>query len=376
MRKKRVLVDVFYLHVAQTGIRTYIRTFCGQAETYQAADITYIISPDWRKTDKSRFFKGKTSKWKNWLFHGIYFFRKLLILPILTFWYRTDVVLSPDILSPIWARGKKISVLHDAFFWENPTHYNAKWLQVFIGFLYLSLKKDATIVTISHYSKARLRYFLPFPEIPIKVVYPATHFGKSAGTSLSSSPVSGPYFLHVGVMEKRKNLPLLVKAMSILLKKAAFNGYKLVLLGQRGPREALDDYDQIIEAITTLGLQESVILPGYVEESVMERYYHHAIGYLFPSISEGFGMPILEAFSYGLPVIVSNQGALVEIGGDAVLVVEETNPGAFAAAMETIISDEGYRERLIQEGVIRLKKFSEEMFFRSLHELCMCTSNS
>lgn len=366
MLRRRILVDTFYLHVAQTGIRTYIRTFCGQVESQNTEDITYIIRPDWREIEKSRFFKGKTKKWKNWLFQGIYFFRKLVILPILSYWYRADVVFSPDILSPIWSRGKKVTVLHDAFFWENPSHYNATWLRIFCNFLYLGLKQDATVVTISHYSKAQLRKFLPFPEICIKVVYPATHFRASDRSSQVSSPVSAPYFLHVGVMEKRKNLPLLIQAMSLLIKKAAFKNYKLILLGQRGPRKELDDYEQIIACINNLELQDQVVLPGYVDESLLANYYTHAVGYLFPSLSEGFGMPILEAFSYALPVIVSNQGALVEIGGNAVLEVEETTPEGFATAMETIICNEDFRNELTQRGLNRLKEFSKEKFFISL----------
>jgi glycosyltransferase involved in cell wall biosynthesis len=257
-------------------------------------------------------------------------------------------------------------VIHDAFFWENPTHYNRKWLRFFSWFLYLGLKRNATVVTISNYSKKQLRKYLPFPALPIEVVYPSTHFKAPEVLSNSFSPVAGPYFLHVGVMEKRKNLPLLVKALAILAEKSSFETYKLVLLGQRGPREELDDYDQIKAVIADLGLQDFVIFPGFVDESTMERYYQHAVAYLFPSMSEGFGMPILEAFSYRLPVIVSNQGALVEIGGNAVLVVEDTSPEGFASAMEIIVSNQPYREELIENGIKRLKIFSEQFFFRSL----------
>ncbi|HSI78258.1 MAG TPA: glycosyltransferase family 1 protein [Lunatimonas sp.] len=367
MAEKRILVDTFYLYVAQTGIRTYIRTFCRQAESQVLEDVTYIFSPDWRKAEKIKFFKGKTSKWKNWLFQGIYFCRKLIILPILSYWYRADVVFSPDILSPIWSRGHKVSVIHDAFFWENPTHYNRKWLRIFISFLYKGLKRNATVVTISNYSKQQLRKFLPFPALPIIVVYPSTHFKASELAAMSTPPVSGPYFLHVGVMEKRKNLPLLVKALAILVQEPQFNNYKLVLLGQRGPREELDDYDEIMTAVSDLGIEARVVFPGYVDESTMAGYYQHAVAYLFPSLSEGFGMPILEAFSYRLPVIVSNQGALVEIGGNAVLEVNDTTPEAFATAMGIIATNSIYREDLIQKGLERLKKFSEESFFQSLH---------
>nr|MBI1228570.1 glycosyltransferase [Cytophagales bacterium] len=366
MAKKIVLVDVFYLHVAKTGIRTYIRTFCEQAEAVHSEAISYVITPDWRSADQSVFFKGKASKTKNWLFQCMYFLRKLVVLPLMSYWYRADIVFSPDILSPIWSRGKKVSVIHDAFFWENPSHYNALWLKVFKGFLYQSLRRNGVVVTISHYSKGQLQKYLPFPQLPIMVVHPASHVKSSEKPNSSTNLISSRYFLHVGVTEKRKNLPVLVEAMALLTQNPSFCDCKLVLLGQRGPREALDDYQRITDLIDQLGLGEIVLLPGYVDDATVEAYYRHAVGYVFPSLSEGFGMPLLEAFFYKLPVIISNQGALREIGDDAVLVVGQATPEGFAKAMETLLIEKEYRELLVKRGLIRLESFSPASFFSNL----------
>jgi glycosyltransferase involved in cell wall biosynthesis len=366
MRKKTVLVDIFYLHVAQTGIKTYIETLCSQIDSNPETRFHFVISPKYAKVKTSGFFKGNTPKWKNLLFQVLYLSRKLFLLPIISWYQRADIILSPDILSPIWGRGLKISVIHDAFFWENPGHYHPVWLKTYLFLLKCSLAKRTGIITISEYSKKRIAAHLDIAGIPMEAVYPSTYVKPKPLTKASIPPLDSPYFLHVGVMEKRKNLVTLINAYEGFIAQEKFRHYKLVLVGQRGPRKTLDDYDHIIQTITSKGLEESVLLPGYVDQMQMDNYYRHAFAYVFPSLNEGFGMPILEAFSYRIPVIIANQGALKEVGGDGVLMVEKNTAEAFKAAMVALAQDPIRRDTLIKAGSDRLKRFGEDRFFISL----------
>lgn len=368
MRKQRILVDTYYLHVAQTGIKTYMQTFCEEAQTHMDLPFDYILSPSLEKVTSSSFFKGKTPRWKNWLFQLLYLSRKVFILPVLSHWYRADLVFSPDILSPIWGKGQRVAVIHDAFFWENPEHYHPIWLRVFKSLINLGLKSGVKIITISHYSKQKLENYLPLLGVDIQVVYPSSNVVTRGESPEGPNPVGSPYFLHVGVLEKRKNLGVLVKALSILIKDPEFSRYKLVLLGQRGPREAMDDYENILRLIDTLQLSDSVLLPGYVSREEINSYYRHASGYLFPSLNEGFGMPVLEAFYYRLPVIISGQGALQEIGGDAVISVGGNSAKDYASAMRSVITDDNLKEKLISTGLNRLELFRKDKFFLSLQD--------
>ncbi len=366
MVKKKVLVDIFYLHVAQTGIKTYIECFCDEVERQESVDFEFILSPDRQTIRDSAFFKGKTAFWKNLLYQLVYFFRKLTVMPWLSFRHRADIVFSPDILSPLWARGKKVSVIHDAFFWENPSHYNPLWLKVYLAFLTASLKKKAHVITVSQHSRHQLQKYLDLPDLTIDVVYPSSNLTRK-GTAVARQPlVQNPYFLHVGVMEKRKNLTMLVSAFAELVKHPEFGDYRLVLVGQPGPRRYLDDYDNILSLIQKHQLQQKVLLPGYVSQAALENYYQHATGYVFPSLNEGFGMPVLEAFSYGLPVIIAKQGTLVEVGGDAVLKVAENTVAGFEAALTLIARDEHLRKDMVERGYRRLDQFSSADFFLSL----------
>ncbi|WP_373493153.1 glycosyltransferase family 4 protein [Aquiflexum sp.] len=366
MGKARILIDVYYLHVARTGIRTYITSLCEEILKREETDFEYIINPDFHATKSKQFFKGNTPKWKNILFQFLYFFRKQVTLPLLSYYHQADLVFSPDILSPLWSRGKKVSVIHDTFFWDNPEHYQALWLKYYLFFLKMGLKHHGEIITITNFSKERLREINAFRHIPKRVVYPST--GLVSKKEIRNQKPRFQYFLHVGVMEKRKNLGMLIEAFAGLIQQEEHKDLKLVLVGSKGPRKALDDHDHLINLVKMLHVEEKVMLPGYVTEDELSGYFNHAIAYVFPSLNEGFGLPILEAFSFGLPVIISNQGALMEVAGDAAIVLEENTKEALQSAMVRLLEDPTLRNELSKKGRIRLNEFSTEKFFLSLED--------
>ncbi len=370
MKKHRpkVVVDVFYLYVAQTGIKTYIVTLCDEILKKNNSDFEYIISPNYQKVKQNQFFRGKTAKWKNILFQLLYFFRKQVVLPILSFYHQASIVFSPDILSPIFAKGKKVSVVHDTCFWDTPEHYQSLWLKYYLYFLEKGLQKNGKIITITQFSKLRLQELPPFKSIPIKVVYQASGLSESLALSDLKSNPQAAYFLHVGVLEKRKNLSLLIQAFDKLTKMEGYESHRLVLVGQRGPRETLDDYDHLVELVTTLGLTDKVDFTGYVSQEQLASYFQHALGYVFPSTNEGFGLPVLEAFSFRLPVIISRQGALMEVAGDAALILEKNEEESLIQSMKLLVDDPDLRKELEEKGRIRLQEFSAEKFFLSLEQ--------
>ena len=370
MKKHRpkVVVDVFYLYVAQTGIRTYMVTLCDEILKKNNSDFDYVISPNYRKVIQNQFFRGKTAKWKNLLFQLLYFFRKQVSLPILSYYHQAAIVFSPDILSPVFAKGKKVSVIHDTCFWDTPEHYQSLWLKYYLYFLEKGLQKNGEIITITQFSKMRLQELPPFKSIPMKVVYQASGLSESLALSVSPSATQADYFLHVGVLEKRKNLGLLIQAFDKLTKMEGYESLRLVLVGQRGPRETLDDYDHLIELVNILGLTDKVDFTGYVSHEQLASYFQHALGYAFPSANEGFGLPVLEAFSFGLPVIISRQGALMAVAGDAALILEKNDVESLFQSMKLLVDDPDLRKELGEKGRIRLQEFSAEKFSLSLEQ--------
>ncbi len=368
MPKPRVIIDIFYLYVAQTGIKTYMLTLCEEISHNPNPKCEYIISPKVEKVLKRDFFRGKTKTWKNLLFQCLYFWRKQVILPILSYWHKTDIIFSPDIMSPLWGRGKKVSVVHDTFFWDSPEHYQPLWLRYYLFFLEKGLQSNGEIITITQFSRSRLEQLTPFKEVPIHVVYPSS--GLSPITKAPSSPPVENYFLHVGVLEKRKNLGMLIKAFSLLISEEGFEGVKLILVGQKGPRETLDDSSNLEAMVHELGLEGKVVFSGYITNAALRHYFENAQAYVFPSLNEGFGLPVLESFAFDIPVIISRQGALMEVAADAALVLEENTPEALAYSMKQIILNPTLCEDLSRKGRNRLKSFTKEKFFLSLdHKL-------
>ena len=130
---------------------------------------------------------------------------------------------------------------------------------------------------------------------------------------------------------------------------------QLVLAGKRGWL-----YDDLFAQVTRLGLASRVIFPGYVEEADLPALLSGALALVFPSLYEGFGIPVLEAGACGVPVITSNTSSLPEVAGDAALLVDPHDVDAIADAMFRIATDAELRAELDRRGQENVKRFSWE----------------
>ncbi len=165
--------------------------------------------------------------------------------------------------------------------------------------------------------------------------------------------INGPYVLHVGRVQPRKNLARLVEAFAQI--RDCVKDLVLVLAGREvwGRR-------RLLERIRELGLADRVIMPGYVAESDLAALYSGARVYAFPSLYEGFGFPALEAMACGTPVVCSNTASLPELVGDAALTVAPTDVDALAGALQRLLLDESLRQTMIARGLERARLFSWE----------------
>jgi alpha-1,3-rhamnosyl/mannosyltransferase len=157
------------------------------------------------------------------------------------------------------------------------------------------------------------------------------------------------FILAVGTVERRKNYRRLADAYRMLRQRSAAVP-PLVVAGKEGWANE--------DTLRRLRAEPGVQLLGHVEDAVLLALYQHARLLAFPSLYEGFGLPLLDAFATGLPALISSTGALPEVAGGAALMVEAEQPEAIAAGLERLLSDEPLRRVLAERGRERAAEFS------------------
>ena len=164
------------------------------------------------------------------------------------------------------------------------------------------------------------------------------------------------YVLAVGTLEPRKNLTTLLEAFARLRRAAAIDpALRIVLAGARGWLE-----EPIFQTVRSLGLEQVVCFPGFIDDDDLPAVYSGAAVFVFPSLYEGFGLPLLEAMACGVPVITSNISSMPEVAGDAAMLVDPRNVDGLAAAIAQVLRDEALRDRLRGAGIARARQFSWE----------------
>lgn len=163
-----------------------------------------------------------------------------------------------------------------------------------------------------------------------------------------------PYFLYPSNFWRHKNHEMLFTAMGMAVAAGLPDDYLLVCTGAPGQR-----MEFLRDAVSRLGLSKQIVFPGYVEDAQIGALMRGARGLLFPSLYEGFGMPVLEAMAHGVPVACSNTTALPEVTGDAALLFDPRVPASIAAAIRIMATDDDARERLSRAGLRRAREFTD-----------------
>jgi glycosyltransferase involved in cell wall biosynthesis len=210
-----------------------------------------------------------------------------------------------------------------------------------------------------------IRYY-GTPEEKIAVVYPGRdeNLGPVDGAESLAGlraryGLSDSYFLYVGTLHPRKNLVRLVQAFASLLQTLAATSnhsndeLQLVLAGQKGWY-----YEEIFAEVRKLGLTERVVLTGYVPDADLGGLLSGALAFVFPSLYEGFGLPVLEAMACGTPVVCSRVSSLPEVAGDAALLVDPLETDEISQALNQIVVDQGLRRVLVERGFQQVQLFS------------------
>ncbi|MFC1755619.1 glycosyltransferase family 4 protein, partial [Thermoproteota archaeon] len=162
----------------------------------------------------------------------------------------------------------------------------------------------------------------------------------------------------IGIIEPRKNIANLLEAFKILKESYGLD-YKLAIAGSKGKNGDLP-YNEVFHKVKELGLEKDVIFLGFVPREDVPLLYNIADLFAFPSLYEGFGLPVLEAMACGTPVVTSNISSLPEVAQDAALLVDPYNVGELAKAMQRVLTDKALQTQLCEKGLAQARKFSWE----------------
>jgi len=352
-------VDIRDLRVAKTGTKTYLEELCREFKKMNN-DSLHFHFLDTRLpvyTGEQKIFRL--------IEHARYQLWKQLVLPLKAFFKNCDIIFCTDNCVPLVHLGyKTIPVFHDAFCFENPENYGKLWLWLYMKTAVPAAKRSPFVIVPTAWSKKQVNYFTGIDDEKLVVIYEGAKTLDSGdeaddtGQLLNKLSLSAKnYILHVGSMYKRKNIPALIDAFS-RLKKSEYPGLKVVLAGSVPVNPIDSDLELIKDAIAKAHLEDKVVLTGYLRDEELSRLYKDALMYVFPSINEGFGIPVLEAFKHHLPVLVAGNTCLPEVGGSAVLQFNPFDAADIAAKIKIVLDDNDLQKSMINKGEERLKDFS------------------
>jgi glycosyltransferase involved in cell wall biosynthesis len=281
-------------------------------------------------------------------------------LPLLARQHRLDLLHSPHYTMPLVKTCRTVVTFHDMTFFLYPeAHLRYKRL-FFRAMIPWSARRADALIAISQSTRADiLRILRTPPDQVIAIPYGiAPQFqpipdSPARDALCQKYNLPRPFILYVGNLEPRKNLPILVRAFARVAR--AGLPHALVLAGARGWMAA-----EIFSTIKELDLVSRVHFPGYVPQQDLASLYSAASLFVYPSLYEGFGLPVLEALACGVPVITSNVSSMPQVAGDAGILVEPSDVDALADAMKRVLTDQGLRATLVAKGLARARSFSWE----------------
>jgi glycosyltransferase involved in cell wall biosynthesis len=213
------------------------------------------------------------------------------------------------------------------------------------------------ILTVSEFCAVDIARRLHVPREKITVAYQSAAPGfqprdpsQCREQIAKTYGIDTPFILYVGRIQARKNLPRLVEAYARVRRQGA--SAKLVLVGKMDWQS-----ERLLEKVKELRLESAVIFPGYVAYDDLPLLYNAAELFVFPSIFEGFGLPVMESMASGVPTITSFGSSLEEVAGDGALLVDPNDTASIADAMSRILGDAGLRRELAARGLQRSARF-------------------
>lgn len=252
-----------------------------------------------------------------------------------------------------------VNAIHDMTAWLYPKTMSIQGLILFRALIIKAMLTSERIITVSQSSKNDIKKIFPKNKIPIDIIYNGVDdkfknfkFNLNESNKVRSKyNLNFDYILCLGTIEPRKNITLLIDSY-ISLKKEYDTDLKLVLVGRKGWK-----YNDILNKIKDNNLEDDIVFTGFVDDEDLAYVYSMASLFVFPSIYEGFGIPIIEAMSVGVPVIGSNTSSIPEVISDSGILFKNNDKNDLKNKIIEFI-DLKDKDELINKGYKRVENFS------------------
>jgi glycosyltransferase involved in cell wall biosynthesis len=268
---------------------------------------------------------------------------------------KVDLVHGPVFVGPLISPCPVVTTIHDLSFFRFPRLFRPANRLYLTLLTRLSARRARRLIAVSRHAANESVALLGIPREKISVVY---HGVDQSFRPLPADEIAAfrqrrglpdRFLLFVGTLEPRKNLIRLIEAFSQIHDEQT----KLALVGGRGWL-----YDDLFARVDGLGLKDAVLFPGYVPNEELPFWYNAATALVYPSLYEGFGMPVTEAQACGTPVVTSNTSSLPEAAGAAALLVDPYDVAAIATALKRVLNDSALRGQLREQGLAHARTFT------------------
>lgn len=302
-------------------------------------------------------------------------------LPLALIRYGADILYCPHNYGlPLFKRNYKIILtVHDivprlfrAYWADKP-----KWERIIYNISsYHSVNIADAIIVDSENTKKDLMKYLRVPGAKLNVIRPSVNVGNEGNSSeaeskavLSKFNISKKYIMLVGGISYHKNIVTALGAFDILRKDGLFSDYQVVIVGDY--KECTEEEKDILRRSS-----QDIIKTGRVNDDEIGCLYKSASLFIYPSLCEGFGLPVLEAMACGVPVIASNSSSIPEVGGDAILYFEPKDRLDLASKMKRACSDRNLSSGLVSKGLARSRIFSWDKAASEFLNICHSLLNN
>jgi glycosyltransferase involved in cell wall biosynthesis len=283
--------------------------------------------------------------------------RLLFIIPVICRMLKVDAVWELAHFGPFNLPKKvnRFTTIHDLTPIKFPEYH--RWHSQMLQKLFLKkiLRKASLIFSNSNNTTRDIISYYPEVKSKIHTAYLGVEeLFKPDGDieKIKKYHIEPPYFLFTGTIEPRKNLVTLLEAYTIFREKSE-REIQLVIAGGKGWKSG-----RFFDALAQHTYKQDIVLPGYVDRTDLPALYTHALAFIYPSVYEGFGFPVLEAMRCGTPCIVANNSSLVEIGGDAALFFDTYDAESLASPMLALAAQPDMIENLSEKSLRQSRKFT------------------